>query len=94
MIFNLPLQLISSVEPKFLKLTKVDDRIYEEFRESFRELRVDVLDPEELKSEPAKAVREGVYFFGRVLISLAVPGSFLLQGQNKTQERFCFEVSL
>ncbi|XP_058715441.1 protein PBDC1 [Poecile atricapillus] len=47
--------LISSVDPKFLHLTKVDDRIYEEFRRSFRELRVDLLDPEELKSEPAKA---------------------------------------
>ncbi|KAM4883569.1 protein PBDC1 isoform 2-T2 [Sylvia borin] len=47
--------LISSVDPKFLNLTKVDDRIYEEFRETFGDLRVDVLDPEELKSEPAKA---------------------------------------
>ncbi|NWI43833.1 PBDC1 protein, partial [Picathartes gymnocephalus] len=46
--------LISSVDPKFLSLTKVDERIYEEFRESFPELRVDLLDPEELKSEPAK----------------------------------------
>ncbi|NXR71120.1 PBDC1 protein, partial [Pycnonotus jocosus] len=47
--------LISSVEPKFLKLTQVDDLIYREFREVFRELRVDLLNPEELKSEPAKA---------------------------------------
>ncbi|NWR01893.1 PBDC1 protein, partial [Paradoxornis webbianus] len=46
--------LISSVEPKLLKLTREDDRIYEEFRRTFGELRVDVLDPEELKSEPAK----------------------------------------
>ncbi|OXB51944.1 UNVERIFIED_CONTAM: hypothetical protein H355_006710, partial [Colinus virginianus] len=46
--------LISSVDPKFLTLTKVDERIYEEFRQSFAGLRVDVLDPEELKSEPAK----------------------------------------
>ncbi|KAM6996510.1 protein PBDC1 isoform 2-T2 [Passerculus sandwichensis] len=46
--------LISSVEPKFLKLTQVDERIYEEFRRTFRNLRVDVLDPEELKSEAAK----------------------------------------
>ncbi|NXB26553.1 PBDC1 protein, partial [Rhagologus leucostigma] len=46
--------LISSVDPKFLNLTKVDERIYEEFRKTFRDLRVDVLDPEELKSEPAK----------------------------------------
>ncbi|KAM7154035.1 protein PBDC1 isoform 2-T2 [Macrochelys suwanniensis] len=47
--------LISSVDPKFLKLTKVDDQIYAEFRKSFGDLKIDVLDPEELKSEPAKA---------------------------------------
>ncbi|NXC42938.1 PBDC1 protein, partial [Penelope pileata] len=46
--------LISSVDPKFLTLTKVDEQIYAEFRRAFAELRVDVLDPEELKSEPAK----------------------------------------
>ncbi|XP_071435239.1 protein PBDC1 [Pithys albifrons albifrons] len=47
--------LISSVDPKFLNLTKVDDQIYEEFRKTFRDLKIDVLDPEDLKSEPAKA---------------------------------------
>ncbi|KAJ7428929.1 Protein PBDC1 [Willisornis vidua] len=47
--------LISSVDPKFLNLTKVDDQIYEEFRKTFQDLKIDVLDPEDLKSEPAKA---------------------------------------
>ncbi|XP_023563656.1 protein PBDC1-like [Octodon degus] len=47
-------KLISSVDPQFLKLTKVDDQIYSEFREHFEKLKVDVLDPEELKSESAK----------------------------------------
>ncbi|XP_045655285.1 protein PBDC1 isoform X2 [Ursus americanus] len=47
-------KLISSVDPQFLKLTKVDDQIYSEFRENFEKLRIDVLDPEELKSESAK----------------------------------------
>nr|XP_030703042.1 protein PBDC1 isoform X2 [Globicephala melas] len=47
-------KLISSVDPQFLKLTKVDDQIYSEFRENFKKLRIDVLDPEELKSEGAK----------------------------------------
>uniref|UniRef100_A0A8C8ABY2 Polysaccharide biosynthesis domain containing 1 n=1 Tax=Otus sunia TaxID=257818 RepID=A0A8C8ABY2_9STRI len=46
--------LISSVDPKFLNLTKVDEQIYGEFRKTFRDLKIDVLDPEELKSEPAK----------------------------------------
>nr|XP_045369363.1 protein PBDC1 isoform X2 [Camelus bactrianus] len=47
-------RLISSVDPQLLKLTKVDDQIYSEFRENFEKLRIDVLDPEELKSESAK----------------------------------------
>ena len=50
-------QLISSVDPQFLKLTKVDDQIYSEFRENFKNLRIDILDPEELKSETANEVR-------------------------------------
>ncbi|CAD7691000.1 unnamed protein product [Nyctereutes procyonoides] len=47
-------KLISSVDPQFLKLTKVDDQIYSEFWKNFEKLRIDVLDPEELKSESAK----------------------------------------
>ncbi|XP_002720267.2 protein PBDC1 [Oryctolagus cuniculus] len=47
-------KLISSVDPQFLKLTKVDDQIYSEFRKIFEKLKIDVLDPEELKSESAK----------------------------------------
>ncbi|XP_035200889.1 protein PBDC1 [Oxyura jamaicensis] len=51
---NTSFRLISSVDPKFLKLTKADEQIYGEFRKTFGELKIDVLDPEELKSEPAK----------------------------------------
>ncbi|XP_035297529.1 protein PBDC1-like [Cricetulus griseus] len=47
-------KLISSIDPQFLKLTKVDDQIYSEFRGNLEKLRVDALDPEELKSESAK----------------------------------------
>ncbi|XP_077593412.1 protein PBDC1 [Stigmatopora nigra] len=46
--------LISSVDPKFLKLTKMDDEIYTKFRETFRDLDIKVLDPELLKSAEAK----------------------------------------
>ncbi|XP_037122675.1 protein PBDC1 [Syngnathus acus] len=46
--------LISSVDPKFLKLTKMDDQIYSAFRETFEDLDVKVLDPEGLKSAEAK----------------------------------------
>ncbi|KAJ8347056.1 hypothetical protein SKAU_G00284570 [Synaphobranchus kaupii] len=46
--------LISSVDPKFLKLTKVDDKIYSEFREAFADLNIETLDPDLLKSVEAK----------------------------------------
>lgn len=45
---------ISSVDPQFLKLTKVDDQIYSEFWQNFEKLRVDVLDPKEFKSVSGK----------------------------------------
>nr|XP_051706247.1 protein PBDC1-like [Oryctolagus cuniculus] len=50
-------KLISSVDPQFLKLTKVDDQIYSEFQKIFEKLKIDVLDPEELKPESAKEKR-------------------------------------
>ncbi|PWA31951.1 hypothetical protein CCH79_00019294, partial [Gambusia affinis] len=46
--------LISSVDPKFLKLTKVDDQIYSSFRETFKDLDVKRLKEEDLKSDEAK----------------------------------------
>lgn len=47
------------MDPKFLKLTKADEQIYGDFRKTFGDLKIDVLDPEELKSEPAKEVGTG-----------------------------------
>ncbi|XP_072341673.1 protein PBDC1 isoform X1 [Scyliorhinus torazame] len=46
--------LICSVDPRFLKLTKEDDQIYAEFREQFSDMKVDIVDQEELKSDAAK----------------------------------------
>ncbi|XP_056288334.1 protein PBDC1 isoform X2 [Pseudoliparis swirei] len=48
--------LISSVDPKFLKLTKLDDEIYSDFRGTFKDLDVKRLTTEDLKSEGAKEV--------------------------------------
>lgn len=50
------LQLISSVDPKFLKLTKLDDKIYSSFRETFKDLDIKLLKPDDLKSDKAKEV--------------------------------------
>ncbi|CAL8405629.1 unnamed protein product [Arctogadus glacialis] len=46
--------LISSVDPKFLKLTKVDDTIYTAFRETFKDMDIKQLHPDLLKSAEAK----------------------------------------
>ncbi len=51
-------QLISSVDPKLLKLTKSDEEIYTKFREAYPDLSIQVLDPDLLKSADAKEVRE------------------------------------
>lgn len=48
--------LISSVDPKFLKLTKQDDQIYSSFRETFKDLDVKLLKTDDLKSDKAKEV--------------------------------------
>uniref|UniRef100_A0A8C5LDS0 Polysaccharide biosynthesis domain-containing protein n=1 Tax=Jaculus jaculus TaxID=51337 RepID=A0A8C5LDS0_JACJA len=63
-------KLISSVDPQFLKLTRVDDQIYSEFRENFGNLKVDVLDPEELDSESAKEKWRPFYFNYGTLLGL------------------------
>ncbi|XP_033633634.1 protein PBDC1-like [Asterias rubens] len=46
--------LASSVDNRMLKLTAQDDEIYKRFRECFPDLKIDVIDPEDLKSAPAK----------------------------------------
>uniref|UniRef100_A0A8C5WEH1 Polysaccharide biosynthesis domain containing 1 n=1 Tax=Leptobrachium leishanense TaxID=445787 RepID=A0A8C5WEH1_9ANUR len=46
--------LISSVDPRHLKLTKADDLIYSVFREEFPNLCIENLDSEDLKSPAAK----------------------------------------
>ncbi|KAK5900255.1 hypothetical protein CgunFtcFv8_025227 [Champsocephalus gunnari] len=48
--------LISSVDPKFLKLTKMDDDIYKIFRDTFKDLDIKKLNPDDLKSDEMKEV--------------------------------------
>lgn len=61
-------QLISSVEPKFLKLTKSDEQIYTKFREAFPDLSIEVLDPDLLKSADAKEVWDATFAREKSLI--------------------------
>ncbi|XP_031434209.1 protein PBDC1 [Clupea harengus] len=46
--------LISSVDPKLLKLTKSDDQIHSAYMESFSDLNLELLDPDNLKSAESK----------------------------------------
>ncbi|XP_051167494.1 protein PBDC1 [Leptopilina boulardi] len=46
--------ILCSVDPKLLRLTPHDDQIYKTFRETFPNLKVDVINEEELKSEDGK----------------------------------------
>ncbi|XP_014207480.1 protein PBDC1 [Copidosoma floridanum] len=46
--------ILCSVDPKILKLTSHDDLIYKTFRETFPDLKVDVIDENELKSPEGK----------------------------------------
>ncbi|XP_050396470.1 protein PBDC1 [Patella vulgata] len=46
--------LITSVDPSVLRLTKQDDEIYSQFRTEFKDFKVDIIDVAELKSAEAK----------------------------------------
>lgn len=51
---ELHFNLLCAVDPRLLKLTPYDDIIYKAFREEFPDLKINVLDEEELKSPSAK----------------------------------------
>ncbi|XP_050531289.1 protein PBDC1 [Daktulosphaira vitifoliae] len=46
--------LICSVDPKLLRLTPYDDKIYKEFRRLFPDLKLDILNEDEVKSDASK----------------------------------------
>ena len=50
------------MDPKFLKLTKVDDTIYTAFRETFKDMDIKLLHPDLLKSSEAKEVCAHCFF--------------------------------
>lgn len=50
-------QLLSSVDAKLLRLTPQDEAIYKAFRAKFPDLKVDVINEDEIKSPEGKEVR-------------------------------------
>ena len=48
------INLLQSVDTKYLKLSYIDDRLYEAFSETFPELQVEKLSEDDLKNEDAK----------------------------------------
>ncbi|EDV22970.1 Protein PBDC1 [Trichoplax sp. H2] len=49
-------KLISTLDSRGLKLTRIDDEIYSKFKQKFPKFKLDILDNEELKSEESKAL--------------------------------------
>ncbi|XP_002739712.1 protein PBDC1-like [Saccoglossus kowalevskii] len=47
--------LISSVDPARLRLSKHDDEIYKEFRKDFKDLKIDVINIQDLKTDDSKS---------------------------------------
>ena len=50
------LQLITSVDTKALRLTQIDDELYEKFRKEFSDMDIGVIKEEDLKSLESKKV--------------------------------------
>jgi len=50
------LKILCAVESKFLKLTKIDEEIYNEFRNLFKDFNVGLIDVDVLKSNESKEV--------------------------------------
>lgn len=48
--------ILSAIDSKILKLTKIDDDIYTHFRELFKDLKVDNLDVDHIKSKDSKEI--------------------------------------
>lgn len=46
--------LLSAIDPKLLRLSKIDDQLYQTFREQFRQLEIGTLKEDDIKSPKAK----------------------------------------
>ena len=53
---NCSLQLITSVDTKALRLTQIDDELYEKFRKEFSDMDIGVIKEDDLKSMESKKV--------------------------------------
>lgn len=51
---NIAFQILCSVDPKLLRLTSHDDHIYQLFRDTFPNMKIDKIQEDELKSLEAK----------------------------------------
>lgn len=56
------------MDPKLLRLTPHDEQIYTKFRQEFPEMKIDVLNEEQIKSEGGKKVFCNFLFFLSSLI--------------------------
>ena len=55
-ITNFVWKILCSVDSKYLKLTKIDDTVYSEFQEIFKDFQCGIIDVDDLKSNKSKEV--------------------------------------
>ena len=56
-------QLLLSVDPALLRLTKIDDELYKRVKEDFPGVNFEVIVEDEIKNAESKAVRKHFHLF-------------------------------
>ena len=55
------------MDSKYLKLTKIDDTVYSEYQQLFKDFQCEIIDVDELKSAKSKEVLNIILFFKEYL---------------------------
>jgi hypothetical protein len=76
-------QLICSVDPKLLRLTPHDDKIYKEFRRLFPDLQIEVLNEDDIKNDAFKIVRFLHLILCYIIICTFMANFFLITLKKK-----------
>ena len=57
------LKILCAIDPKQLRLSPHDDKIYSRFRELFGDFKIDTLDEDKIKSNEAKIVIQNEFIY-------------------------------
>lgn len=64
------------MDPKQLRLSPHDDKIYSRFREVFPDMKIDILDENQMKSNEGKAVISDMSAHANTILFLSLSPSF------------------